>query len=75
MPVLRFILWLDKQDHADDALYVIRDAGAGDDPPAKDADSANREGSESSVLLGSQDVGEVVLACVVRRSVSRQIPR
>lgn len=75
MPVLRLILWLDEHDHADDALYVIRDARAGDNPPTEDADGADSEGSESSVLLGGQDVREVILACVVRRSVSRQIQR
>lgn len=63
MPVLRLVIRVDKEDHANDALHVVRDAGAGNHPPTKNTDDTHGKGGETSISLGGEDVREVVLAC------------
>lgn len=62
MPLLRFVVGIREYYHADDALDVVGDAGAGNHPPPQDTDSSNGECGELLVFLRSKDIREVVLA-------------
>lgn len=61
MPSLRCESRVHEDDHADDGLDVIRDAGAGDDPPADDAECTNRERCDVLVLFGCKDICKMIL--------------
>jgi hypothetical protein len=63
MPVLRVVIRIDKENHANDALHIIRDPRAGNYPPSENTDSAHGKGSEASVFLRGEDVREVILTC------------
>lgn len=62
VPSLRIELGIDEDDHADNRLDVVGDAGAGDDPPPDNAEHTHEECCKPSMLFRSYDVGEVVLA-------------
>lgn len=61
MPSLRSEGRIHEHDHADYGLHIVRDTGAGDDPPADDAECANGKCCNVLVLLWRQDICEMIL--------------
>lgn len=62
MPLLCFETGVHEDNHSYDGLDVVRDSGAGNDPPANDAENSDAESGKSFVFFRRYDVGEVILA-------------
>lgn len=71
MPPLGSETRIHENDHADNGLHIVRDAGAGDYPPANDAECSHRERRNVLVLLWCKDICEMVLPWCSRSLVSR----
>lgn len=73
MPSLRSESWIHEDDHANNGLHIVRDAGAGDDPPPNDAECSDRERRNVLVLLWCEDICEMILPWCSRSLVSRSL--
>lgn len=54
MPSLGNKVRIDENDHADDGLHIVRDSGAGNDPPADDAECSNGERRDVLCFSGAR---------------------